>query len=265
MALTLLNLLLQSWETFHVQFCQEAGPGEFWSPLLDLESREDIFYVLSRQHETAHKIITTDFKFYFHSVSYAKESLSETKYLYYYPVKKEVAHESDCQLVIINWASHIPELVCENRQRQFAVLKYFQLEAADHLPMLQFQNHPVKRTLNACFTQTHQSKLQPPLQQTACRSPTLSTDTSRANRTTHETMQILLYMNSDKLPRKNQRISWNITNFQIHTYPPNRYGTVRNNLKFWCRTDCWRFLPSLLSKHSKQLLLCPEKFKTHRS
>lgn len=62
---------------FHVQFCQEADPGESWSPLLDLESREDIFHILSRQHRTAHYIITMDFQFYFHSISYSKESVSE--------------------------------------------------------------------------------------------------------------------------------------------------------------------------------------------
>lgn len=62
---------------FHVQFCQEADPGESWSPLLDLESREDIFHILSRQHRTAHYIITMDFQFYLPSISYLKESVSE--------------------------------------------------------------------------------------------------------------------------------------------------------------------------------------------
>lgn len=56
-----------------------------------------------------------DFKFCFHSISYPKESVSETKYLHYYPVKKEVVHESDSQLGITNRRSHNPKLVCENR------------------------------------------------------------------------------------------------------------------------------------------------------
>lgn len=60
---------------FHVQFCQEGGPEESWSPLLDLESREDICHILSRQHKTAHYIITMDFQFYFHSISYPKKVL----------------------------------------------------------------------------------------------------------------------------------------------------------------------------------------------
>lgn len=62
---------------FHVRFCQEAGPGESWSPLLDLESREDIFYIPSRQRKAAHYIITMDFQFYFYCISYPKESVSE--------------------------------------------------------------------------------------------------------------------------------------------------------------------------------------------
>lgn len=64
---------------FHVQFCQEGGPGESWSPLLDLESREDIFHILSRQRKTAHDIITVDFQFYFHGISHPKESVSKTE------------------------------------------------------------------------------------------------------------------------------------------------------------------------------------------
>lgn len=89
-----------------------------------------------------------DFKLYFHSISYPKESVSETKHLHYYPV-----HGSDPQLGITNRRSHNPKLLSKNRGSLFAVLKHFQLEASNQLCRLQFQNYPAKMTFNAYFTQ----------------------------------------------------------------------------------------------------------------
>lgn len=90
-----------------------------------------------------------DFTFYVH----ISKSVSETKYLHYYPVRKEVVDEGDSQLEITNQRSHNPELVWKNKTITICGAEVLPVEGLKSALYASVSKLPQQEDLYACFTQ----------------------------------------------------------------------------------------------------------------